>query len=290
MTTSRRPAISVVINTRNEEARLGFALRSVLGWTDEVVVVDMESDDRTREIAIEAGARVIAHAAVGFVEPARGAGVEAARGDWVLILDADEIVPPALGRRLREVAAGDRVDAVRIGRRNVLLGAEVRHSGWNPDRDRHLRFFRRGHVRLPAALHGTIRAAEGSRVLDLPTGKDTTLLHFNYVDLDDVLARMMRYASIEAAQGEAAGLSTSAARAWREAAREWAVRYLWHGGWRDGWRGVHLAWLMAAGRLLVHAKRAERRHAGSREEVERRYREQAERVLSEEEGEEGVRS
>ncbi len=280
MTSTASPAVSVVINTRNEEQRLPFALRSVRAWATEVVVVDMESEDRTCEVARDAGAIVIAHPATGFVEPARAAGVAAARGEWILVLDADELVPEPLSRMLLATAVAGEADAVRVGRRNYLLGAEVRRTGWNPDRDRHLRFFRAGHAVLPGGLHEPIRARPGSRVLDLPVGDDTTIVHFNYVDVADFLDRLNRYTSIEAGQ-RVAEAPVPGWRAVREAAREWAVRYLWHRGWRDGWRGLYLSLFMAMYRLAVRAKQAERAECGPREQVARRYREEAERLLAE---------
>lgn len=279
MTVHSCPSISVVINTHNEERRLPLALRSVQPWVDEVIVVDMESSDRTREIAEAAGARVLRHAAIGYVEPARYAGCAAARSDWVMIIDADELVPEPLSRSLRGIAAAGVVDAVRIGRRNYLLGKELRHSGWNPDRDRHLRFFRRGHVNLPTRIHEPIVATPGSRVLDLRIDEGTTLVHFNYADLADFFDRMNRYTTIEAAQDPVES-RLPPYRAAGQAIREWAVRFIWHRGYKDGWRGFYLSCFMAMYRLAVHAKQSERRECGPRDEVEAHYLREAERVLS----------
>ena len=87
--------ISVVINTLNEERRLPYALRSVQDWVDEIVVVDTHSDDKTVEIAEEFGARIFTHERVGYADPARAFAFARATGDWILILDADELVPRA---------------------------------------------------------------------------------------------------------------------------------------------------------------------------------------------------
>jgi glycosyltransferase involved in cell wall biosynthesis len=85
----------VVINTLNEERRLPYALRSVQDWVDEIVVVDMHSDDKTVEIAEAFGARIFTHERVGYADPARAFAFARATGDWILILDADELVPRA---------------------------------------------------------------------------------------------------------------------------------------------------------------------------------------------------
>src|SRR5262245_29586580 len=101
------PGISVVINTRNEEKNLPHALRSVRPWVDEIIVVDMCSEDRTVEIARSFGAKTFPHEPLGYCEPARAFALGQATQPWVLILDADEMVPAPLSRALRSAAAGD---------------------------------------------------------------------------------------------------------------------------------------------------------------------------------------
>ena len=90
--------ISAVIMTLNEEHNVEFALRSVRPWCDEVIVVDMMSDDRTQEIARRYVDQLLTHERVGFVEPARVQGFAAATGDWIINIDADEVVSPGLAR------------------------------------------------------------------------------------------------------------------------------------------------------------------------------------------------
>jgi hypothetical protein len=92
--------------------------------------------------------------------------------------------------------------------------------------------------------------------MDLAWVPGEALLHFNYTDVDDFVARLARYTSVEADQAFAVGERSSPRRAVGGALREWVIRYLWHGGWRDGWRGFHLAALMASYRLIVQAKLA----------------------------------
>lgn len=276
--------ISVVVNTRNEEWRLPFALRSVRGLADEIVVIDMESDDATVVVAERLGARVVSHPQTGFVEPARAAACAEASGDWILVLDADEVVPLPLARRLRAITTTAEADVVRIPRVSWILGGPLLHAGWNPERDRHARFFRRGAVELPAAIHGPIRPRPGAHVLDLEAAAGLMLVHFNYVDSTDLLERLNRYTDVEAAQALAHGERVSFLRVIGGALRETAVRLLWHGGWRDGWRGVYLSLLMGFYRLAAGAKRLERQRLGSHDDIERRYRQAAEALLAEHEG------
>jgi len=81
--------VSVVINTLNEEKNITKAISSVKSFADEVVVVDMESEDETVKIAKKLGARVYSYKKVGYVEPARNYAISKTVGEWVFILDAD---------------------------------------------------------------------------------------------------------------------------------------------------------------------------------------------------------
>lgn len=276
--------ISAVINTRDAERYLAYALRSVRPWVDEIVVVDMESTDATPAIATRFGARVLTHTPLGYADPARAFACAQARGPWIVVVDADELVPPALARRLCAVAAGDEADAVRVSRVNHLLGRPLLHSGWNPARDRHVRFFKRGMVELPAAIHTGARPVGGARVLDLPADPTLAIVHLNYLDVEDFLERLNRYTSIEAVQAHARGERARWARTLAGALREWVVRYVRHRGYRDGWRGFYLALLMAMSRIATQAKLAELESTGGRERVLEGYRTTAERVLADYEG------
>lgn len=278
------PAISVVVNTLDAERHLAHALRSVASWAAEIVVVDMESTDRTVAIAGAHGARVVSHPRADCVEAARAFAVAQATGPWVLLLDADELVPIGLSRRLAALATANAVDVVRLPRVNYLLGAPLLHTGWNPVRDRHARFFRPGSVVLPTRIHEPIQAAAGARLLELPYVPGEALVHFNYTDVDDFVARLDRYTTVEADHAHARGERASAARGVGAALREWLVRYGRHGGWRDGWRGVHLALLMACYRVIVQAKLAARERLGSGADVAREYADEAERMLAEYDG------
>jgi glycosyltransferase involved in cell wall biosynthesis len=280
MSGARGSTISAVVNTLDEERRLAFALRSVRPWVDEIVVVDMASTDRTVEVARAFGAQVASHPRTGFVEPARAFACAQATGDWVLVLDADEVVPPELARCLRALADADRTDVVRVARVNHILGAPVLHSGWNPERDRQVRFWRRGAVDLPERIHGHPVPRAGMRLVDLPFAGGKAIVHLSHVDVAALLDKLNAYTSVEAEQAFARGEHAGTLRALRAAGREWLARYLRHGGFRDGWRGFYLALLMAGYRVASAAKLAERAEVGTAADVERRYARVAEAILA----------
>jgi glycosyltransferase involved in cell wall biosynthesis len=134
--------LSVCIIAFDEEERLPACLASV-AFADEIIVVDSHSTDRTRELAAEAGARVIERPFPGHVEQKNFAAAQAS-GEWVLSLDADERLSAALAREVQRVVAEDdpRFVAWEMPRCTWYLGRWIRHGAWYPDRK--LRLWRRG--------------------------------------------------------------------------------------------------------------------------------------------------
>jgi glycosyltransferase involved in cell wall biosynthesis len=277
--TSHRPRISAVLNTLNEASRLPNSLGSVRPWVDEIVVVDMHSDDNTAEIAAEFGARVFLHERLGFADPARAWAVDQSTGSWVLILDADEMVPAGLARRLLEITREDQDEVVVIPLANYLLGKRFEHTGWGSGQDFHPRFFRRASVELSGNIHGYMRIKDGARVRHLPPGAGLEIVHFNYLDVADFLTRLNRYTSIEASQRLRDGRTSSPSRGLVDAVREFARRYVRQQGYKDGWRGWYLSAFMATYHLAVSAKVVEASRGASRGDVEGRYRVIAREVL-----------
>lgn len=281
----QRPKISGVIHTKNEERHIANAVRSLQLFVDEVVVADMASVDRTVEIACSLGARVVSVPDVGYVEPARQQAVDATSGDWICLLDADEVIPSSLGRRLRSIADDDVADAVLIPRLNFIAGAPVRVAGWSPNDDRHLRFLRRGHAEFSSVIHTPIAATAESVVLHLPAQDSCCIYHFSYDDWSHWLRKMDRYTSVEAADFLAHEKRPMSG--WlliREVARQVAWRYLYRRGFKDTYAGSVLTVLMVAYRTLVYAKTKQASMYGDTAAIQARYSEIAETLLVDDEG------
>src|SRR3989344_9344781 len=113
--------ISVVINTWNEEKNLPRSIASIKDLASEIIVVDMESTDKTKEVAKKLGAKVFDHKYVGYVEPARNSALEYAKGPWILILDADEEIPDKLAKQLQKIAKEEKYDFYRLPRKNIIF-------------------------------------------------------------------------------------------------------------------------------------------------------------------------
>src|SRR5580693_3646493 len=136
--------LSAIVITKNEAANIGNCLDS-LAFCDERIVVDCGSTDATVEIARGKGARVEFREWSGD-GPQRNYALSLATGSWVLNLDADERVTPALAAEIKTAIAGDAADAYEFPRLNFFCGRPMRHSGWYPDYI--FRLFRRGKARF----------------------------------------------------------------------------------------------------------------------------------------------
>lgn len=127
------PRLSLVVITLNEESSISQCLNSA-SIADEVIVVDGGSNDRTIEIAEACGARVIVASDWQGFGIQKNRALDAATGDWILSLDADERLTPDLATEISQaISTADGVDGYHIARRSRFHGAVVRHSGWWPD-------------------------------------------------------------------------------------------------------------------------------------------------------------
>lgn len=243
------PTVGAIIHTRDEERNVADAIRSV-GWADHVLVVDMESTDRTVAIAEELGAEVAHHAHTGIVEPARNWALAHLDTDWVMVLDADERVPEPLARLLDRISANDEADVVEIAWELWISGQRIEDSGWG--NHWHNRFFRRGHVRWSDRIHCMPEVA--GRVHRVPAGDGTCLVHFSYDDLHHFVEKLNRYTD-----KEADALEAEAVADWPWVARFLRREFSWHyTPGQDGAISPALALSMLYYRFLSHAKRWER--------------------------------
>jgi len=182
--------LSIAIVALNEEANLPRTLASVR-WADEIVVVDSGSTDRTCDIAREYGARVI-------IEPWRGYtaqknyALELCTKSWILALDADEEVSPALTEEVRAILAGQAQFAgYSMPRKNLFLGRWMKHGGFYPDPK--LRLFRRGKAYSTGRdPHDRFDMKNQERVGRLKGA----LIHRTYPTLNLYLEHMNRYSSV----------------------------------------------------------------------------------------------
>lgn len=192
--TDRGQKISVVINTYNAEQHLKEVLESVKEF-DEILICDMESTDRTLDIARQYGCRVVTfpkgqHA---IVEPAREFAIHEAVFKWVLVVDADELVTEQLKDYLYNVIANsDCPDAIAIPRRNYFWGRFL-HSAYP---DYVLRFFYRNKTHWPSVIHCS--PVVDGRVERIPKSRyELALVHLANDSVSDIFRKSNTYSNYE---------------------------------------------------------------------------------------------
>jgi (heptosyl)LPS beta-1,4-glucosyltransferase len=182
---------SVAIITKNEADRLPVCLGS-LSFAEEVLVVDSGSEDDTVKIANSFGCRVILEEWRGYAKQKQFA-VDNCRNDWVLILDADERVPPVTGKKIKEILArpGRQFTAYSFLRKNFFHDRWIRHCGWWPDRI--VRLVNRRQGRFSDHLVHEHWISDGN-IQEL----DDAIEHNSFRNYSDIIQKMDTYSSLAA--------------------------------------------------------------------------------------------
>jgi (heptosyl)LPS beta-1,4-glucosyltransferase len=188
------PTIAVCIVCRNEADKLGDCLTSVQ-WADDVLVLDLQSDDGSAELAEGLGARVVQHAPVPIVEPLRNVAADEVSADWILAVDPDERVTPGLAAELRRVSLIDSVDLVEIPFTHLDLGHPPSHPLLRFDPKP--RMYRPDRVRWPDEPHA-LPTVERSRHYAIAARDDFVMRHERSRNLSEILDRAARYAPAQA--------------------------------------------------------------------------------------------
>lgn len=240
-----RPTLSVILITKNEAELVGQCLESVK-WADEIVVVDSGSQDATVEICRRYTDKVLVTDWPGF-GPQKNRALAMATGDWVLSIDADEEVTPALANEIRHTLQHPGAAGYTLSRQSSYCGRFMRHSGWWPDPV--LRLFKRdAGAFTDARVHE--RVVVQGQILPL----HETLLHHSYRSLDQVLHKVNHYSHEGAlalqTKGRRAGLSTAIGHGLWSFVRT----YIFKRGFLDGREGFILAVSNAEGTYYRYLK------------------------------------
>lgn len=222
--------ISAIIIAHNEERNIGRCLESLVGIADEVIVLDGHSTDRTVEISLAHGARVIPQDWLGYAAT-KNLGNGLAKHDYILSMDADEAISPELRESILAVK-DNLAGAYSYNRLAFYCGKPIRHCAWYPDVK--LRLFPKGRAQWEGEyVHEELRAAAGLHVTHL--GGD--LLHYTYYNVSEHWARARRYAALAADKLRSKGklgllLKAGFSPVWR-----FFQMYVLRMGFLDGWRG-----------------------------------------------------
>ncbi len=232
--------ISATIITLNEQEKIGKALESLEGLAQEVIVVDSGSNDKTLEIAKKSGAKVYIREFDNFANQKNYALLKTT-GDWVLSIDADEEITPALKEEIKKAVKNSEYAGYLIPRRNFILGKEIKYSRWSPDR--HIWLWRKnsgiwvGDVHEEVEVNGKVGILKNSKI------------HNSHETLSSFMKANNFYSELEAKN-----LKFSLWRLFMDPFLEFFIRYIYKKGFLDGKEGFILAYMMSVYKLTVWTK------------------------------------
>lgn len=233
------PTLTAIMLARNEARHISGCIESLRPLTNRTLVVDSGSTDGTQEIASSLGAEVVFNAFRGFASQRNVALDHARDSDWILFIDPDERLTPALVDEIRTTlaTAGDDMAGYSIPRRNIAFGRELRGGGWWPDYQARLIRSGRGRYDPQREVHEVVQ-------FDGETGRLTEpMIHINYDSRLEVLQRQRSYTLQQARAGM---IPPPKPVSWvTRPAREFIRRFFRLRGYRDGLDGLFLAAVMA---------------------------------------------
>lgn len=221
------------VMAKNEEKNIGQCVDN-LKWCDEVIVADTGSTDKTREIAIKHGAKVITEDFKGY-GITRNNIVSKIEADWIVCFDADEFCTQALSEEINKAIEQGNGDAFVAPRRNFLFGKPVHYSGWYPD------------YRHPVAFKRDKCHYDQSQVHEklLVDGKTVTLkepfAHYSYSGLQDFMEKNKKYAELGAEKILSSGKQVTPWTVLSHSVWSFISIYFLKRGFLDGWQGLVIA-------------------------------------------------
>ncbi len=245
--------ISAVIITQNEERNIGRCIDSILPVADEIVVIDSFSIDRTKEICLQKGVRLIERQFVGFIEQ-KNFGITQASHDIILSLDADEYLSDELIKSILEVKENWQFDAYRMNRLSNYGGKWIKHGTWYPDKKVRLWNKRIG-LWGGETPHERLVLKKGTKVLHLRGD----LMHRAYVDSAETLSKVQKYSEIFANEN-VGRRSSSPLHIIVHSSFAFFKSYFLKRGFLDGFEGLMVAMAVSNHVFYKYAKLYEANH------------------------------
>lgn len=244
--------MTAVVLARNEEANIERCLES-LRWCNEIIVIDDYSTDKTVKIAESRGAKVFKRKLNNNFAAQRNYGLDKAKGNWVLFIDADELVPDPLSQEIVRRVKENQYDGYLISRREFFLNkmlscADKPSFNWSFGPIKLLRLARKDVGRWQEKVHERWKVEGRIGVLRNP------IYHYSFPDITTALKKINYYSSIEAQKiVEREGEGTFLAVVLYPLGK-FLKDFFWQGGWKDGTRGMAYCLLMSLQSFLTKGK------------------------------------
>lgn len=227
--------ISIVIITSNEAHIIGTTLQSLQGITDDCIIVDSGSTDNTIDICKSFGAKIIATTWDGY-GPNKNKGIDAAKYDWILNLDADEAIDPELKNAIQQLEFENENIVYNFRFKNFFCNKWIRYGEWSGDK--HIRLFNRNSIRWnAAAVHEGLTLNSSTKVVMLPGN----VLHYTTQNIDEYISKMVAYAKLNATKYYVEGKQANFFKLRMSPGFTFLQYYILRLGFLDGWEGYLIA-------------------------------------------------
>ncbi|PIU47506.1 MAG: hypothetical protein COS94_06975 [Candidatus Hydrogenedentes bacterium CG07_land_8_20_14_0_80_42_17] len=252
--------LSAVVISENEEDVIEACLNS-LCFCDEIILVDGGSKDRTIEIASRNSiVRIINHSSSeGGIHFNKNLGAKEAKGEWILSIDADEVVNSKLAGEILNTIERAEFHAYYLKRKTFFLGKWIRHCGWWPGKV--IRLWKKGHAEWPLEVHLTPSAKEPCGLLE------ESLEHYSYRSVNDWIRKATHFSGCEAVEFKQKKELPNNLKLCYEItllpALTFIKKLLFQSAWRDGIHGIVIAGSAAFAVWLRGVKKWEMKITGN---------------------------
>lgn len=236
--------ITAIVITKNEQEMISECLNS-LSFASEVIVVDTGNSDKTNEIALQKGAKIVKSDGKNYSE-FRNTGIHAATGEWILFVDADERVSAELASELKNIQP--KLSTYLIPRKNNYLGKFMKHGGWG--NEKLPRLFKKSNLKgYKGELH---EQPEFTGELGVLNG---SLLHYSHRDIFSMALKTNVFTEFESRlRQEAHHPEVVTWRIFRVMLTEYYNRFIKLSAWKDGPEGVIDGMFQVFNTFIIYSK------------------------------------
>lgn len=248
--------ITVIIHTHNEEKKIQECIFSAKLLTENIIVVDMKSNDKTLDIAKKHGIQVFTFPFSHYVEPAREFGINKVNTDWVFILDADERITKGLAQEIKNTINNNSCSYYKISRKNIFGKKWLKHGGWSPDYQIRL-INKKYFIKWPKEIHSTPVIKGNISFLK------NQLLHLFHGDFEEMVNKTIIFEDIESDLLYKASKNASTLIFFRKFVGELTRRLLKHVGFLDGTVGIMESVYQAFSKTITYIYLYEKKKSSS---------------------------
>jgi glycosyltransferase involved in cell wall biosynthesis len=229
--------ISAVLIVRNEERNITRCLESIK-WVDEIILVDQSSTDKTIELAKKYTDKIFITENKFICNPDREFGISKARNEWILLIEADEVVDEKLKQEIQAVVTKNEYEIFFIPVKAFFIGKWIKTCGWWPGYIP--RLFKKGSIKFQSEIH-----TNGEILSRKVAYLKNPLLHYSYNSINDWIEKFMRYTTVIAYEqyrnGEKINLNNTVKNLILKPIYFFILKYFILKGYKDGWRGLFIS-------------------------------------------------